>query len=375
MKKYIFLAVMSLPVVGFTQNTAVDQDVDQELNQLYSQDGAQGASSGRGRLGGNSTVSVNTQVQVPQVQKQPLTVVQASPMTESRADQMRKMRQETELGTETKIVEKLEQSRMEDEKRRANALFGDKFNTSGAEQPQAQVIAPPPVQVIQAPKENTREIIREELSAAMKVEEETEATPIEQKYFAALVGITEIPDATNVRGNYSLGATFGTKFDNAYEVEGTFIASNLTMNPVYYSGMVAPNMDINAYTAAVAVKYLFFSGMVKPLLGGLAQYTYRTYTWNNSNSGYYGSSPYYGGGGGGYNNNDSKTNSHAIDLGLVVGADIDFNSKFSLGLDYRYLFNVSSQRNNNAFVYQPFYGRALETMNSYVMSLSAKVNF
>lgn len=379
MKKLIFVAALSLPVLGFAQGTAVDQDVDQELNQLYSQDSGASASAPRARLGGANTVSVNTQVQVPsantnsQVQKQPLTVVEASPLTESRAEQMRKMRQETELGTETKIVERLEQARMEDEKRRANVLFGDKFNAiSGQQQQEVQQQQPQqqvPVQVV-APQENTRDIVREELNAALKTEQEAAATPVEQKYFAALIGISEIPDASNVRGNYSLGATFGTKFDNVYAVEGTFIAANYTMNPVYYSGYIAPNMDINAYSGSIAVKYMFFSGMVKPIVGGLAQYTYRTYAWSNGNNAYYGN-PYNGGTYG----NEDRTNSHAIDLGLIVGADIDFSSKFSLGLDYRYLFNISSRRNNNAYAYQPFYGKALETMNSYIMSLSAKVNF
>lgn len=371
MKKYIFLAVMSLPLSGYSQGSAVDQDVDQELNQLYSQgSSAETAPATKARLGGTNTVSVNTQVQVPQmqhqVQKQPLTVVEATPLTESRADQMRKMRQETELQTETKIVEKLEQSRMEDEKRRANVLFGDKFNNLNGEQVQQTApVAQVPVQVVEAPKENTRDIVREELSAALKAEQETAATPVEQKYFSVLMGVAEVPDASNVRGNYALGATFGTKFDNTYAVEGTFLSANYTMNPVYYSGYVAPDMDVTAYSASIAVKYMFFSGMVKPVVGGLAQYTYRTYTWNN-NYGY----PYYG-----YNNTDDKTNSHAIDLGVIAGADIDFNSKFSLGIDYRYMFNISSRRNNSAFVYQPFYGKALEQMNSYVMSLSAKVNF
>ncbi len=380
MKKFIFLAALSLPVVGFAQGTAVDQDVDQELNQLYSQDSGASASSTRARLGGSNTVSVNTQVQVPstnansQVQKQPLTVVEASPLTESRAEQMRKMRQETELGTETRIVEKLEQARMEDERKRANALFGDKFSAmNGQEGQQQQVpVQQVPVQVV-APQENTRDIVREELSAALKTEQEAEQTPVEQKYFAALIGISEIPDASNVRGNYSLGATFGTKFDNVYAVEGTFLSSNYTMNPVFYSGYIAPNMDINAYSASIAAKYMFFSGMVKPIVGGLVQYTYRTYAWSNNNygGGGYSGNPYYGGTYG----NETTTNSHAIDLGLIVGADIDFSPKFSLGIDYRYLFNISSRRNSNAFAYQPFYGKALETMNSYVMSLSAKVNF
>jgi len=379
MKKYIFLAVLSLiPALGFSQ-TAVDQDVDQELNQLYSQQGGAQVPTAEVRPAANASaqpIYIVNQAPVSgaqqQVQKQPLTVVQDSPLTESRADQMRKMRQDTELATETKIVEKLEQSRMEDEKRRAEVLFGGKFNSlqNGAPAEAAPAApAPVPVQVITASQENTRDIVREEITAALKTEEEAVVTPVEQRYFSGLIGIAEVPDAVNVRGNYSLGATFGTKFDNTYAVEGSFIASNFTMNPVsaYSTGFMSPDMEVNAYSGVLALKYSFLSGIVKPVLGGLVQYTYRTYNWSNRNM--Y-NSPYMGGSG-----NDTATNSHAIDLGVIVGADIDFNQKFSLGLDYRYLFNLSSRRNNNSMAYQPYYGTPLESLNSYLISLSARVNF
>src|SRR5690606_2509930 len=62
------------------------------------------------------------------VQTQPTTVIQANPLTESRADKLRRQRQNLELETELKIVEQLESSRMEDEKQRAGVLFGNKFN-------------------------------------------------------------------------------------------------------------------------------------------------------------------------------------------------------------------------------------------------------
>ena len=64
--------------------------------------------------------------------KQPTTVIEASPLTESKAETIRKARQDAELATEQTIVEKLEMSRMEDEKRRAEVLFGDKFNSLNA---------------------------------------------------------------------------------------------------------------------------------------------------------------------------------------------------------------------------------------------------
>src|SRR5438045_3203689 len=49
--------------------------------------------------------------QAPVVVSQPTTYVEATPLEESRADRLRKARQDTEVQTEQKIVEKLEQSR------------------------------------------------------------------------------------------------------------------------------------------------------------------------------------------------------------------------------------------------------------------------
>lgn len=402
MKSFLILAVLSLiPGVGFTQGAALESEVDSELEQLYTTQApaakkvvvqAQPAVGAQtqpiyilNQATPNAQATANT-VQTQQIQKQPTTFVEASPMVESRADAMRKSRMDAEGQTETKIVEKLEQSRLDDEKRRADVLFGNKFdqlNNKHEEQPQqpAQPMQPAqPVQptIIQVPVQTvtpppveqkdvlTREAIREELQSALKVEEEVPATAVETKYFSALVGMPDHPDSSNIRGNYSLGAVFGTKYDDTYAVEGGFIFSNYTMNPIYYTGYVAPDMDVNQYSGSIGIKYFMFSGMVKPFVGGLGQYTYRTFQW--AQSGY---AQYYQAN----SSSDTSTSSHAIDLGVNVGADVTFNSKFTVGFDYRYFFNLSSRRNQSAFAYQPYYGTALEQLNSTLVSVTAKVQF
>ncbi len=400
MKSFLILAVLSLiPGVGFTQGAALESEVDSELEQLYTtQAPAKKVVVQAQPTGGSQaqpiyilnqatpSAQANAQntntVQTQQIQKQPTTFVEASPMVESRADQMRKSRMDAEGQTETKIVEKLEQSRLDDEKRRADVLFGNKFdqlNNKQEEQQQQPVQPVQPVQptVIQVPVQTiapppveqkdvlTREAIREELQSALKVEQDVPETAVETKYFSALLGMPDHPDSSNIRGNYSLGAIFGTKYDDTYAVEGAFVFSNYTMNPIYYNGYVAPDMDVNQYSGSIGIKYFMFSGMVKPFVGGLGQYTYRTFQW--ANTGY---AQYYTN-----SSNETSTNSHAIDLGVNVGADVTFNSKFTVGFDYRYFFNLSSRRNQSAFAYQPYYGTALEQLNSTLVSVTAKVQF
>jgi hypothetical protein len=400
MKRLFILAVLfTFPGVGFGQGAALDNELDSELEQIYSaqssakkqQPATQNVQAPQpiyilNQATPTSTAqATNTQSQIA-IQKQPTTYVEASPMVESKAEQMRKSRVDAEAQTETKIVEKLESSRLEDEKRRADILFGNKFDQLGTPQQQAPVVAPVvaqpvPVQVIQpapvqvvAPIEKeehealTRDVVKEEIQAALKAEQEADVTAVEQRYFTGLVGFPDYPDSTNIKGNYSLGATFGTKYDDAYAVEGAFIFSNYTMNPVYYNGYVAPDMEVNQYAASLGMKYFMFTGMVKPFLGGLVQYNYRTYAWSNKNYSYYNNN---------YNNNNNSqnTSSQAIDLGLNVGADITFSNKFTVGVDYRYFFNLSSRKDNSAFVYQPYYGTPLEQLNASLLSLSAKVQF
>lgn len=398
MKSFLFLAVLSLiPGVGFTQGAALESEVDSELEQIYVNSApakkavVQAQSAGGAQTqpiyilnqatpSAQATAANTNTVQTQQIQKQPTTFVEASPMVESRADQMRKSRMDAEGQTETKIVEKLEQSRLDDEKRRADVLFGNKFdqlNNKPSDESQQSVAQPVQPTVIQVPVQTvvpppveqkdvlTREAIREELQSALKVEAEVPVTAVETKYFSALLGMPDHPDSSNIRGNYSLGAIFGTKYDDTYAVEGTFIFSNYTMNPIYYNGYVAPDMDVNQYSGSIGIKYFMFSGMVKPFVGGLGQYTYRTFQW--ANAGY---AQYYTD-----TSSDTSTNSHAIDLGVNVGADVTFNSKFTVGFDYRYYFNLSSRRNQSAFAYQPYYGTALEQLNSTLVSVTAKVQF
>ncbi|KYG60358.1 hypothetical protein AZI87_13820 [Bdellovibrio bacteriovorus] len=399
MKKYFYiLAALSIaPTYSLAQS--LESDVDAELDQMYSSQQAAPAAASAPQAGIANTAPVsgqpiyilnqatptsNAQLQQSQIQKQPTTVIEASPLTESRAEQIRRARQDAELQTEQRIVEKLEHSRMEDEKKRAGVLFGDKFNQldQSQQQPQQQyqqpvAVQPVQVQQVQEPKENTRDIVREEIAAAMKVEEEAPLAPLETKYVAGILGIGDYPDTRQVKGNYALGVAFGTKYDN-FIVEGSFLYSNYTVEGQgYYTGnygygygypysggtYIPDTIDVQQYTGSLAAKVQLFSGIIKPVFGGVVAYSYRGYSWDNKN-------PY------GYVN-DTKANSHAIDIGTVVGADLEFSPKYSLGVDFRYMWNLSSRVNadDNTWISRPEYSNSLEKLQYYVMSLVGRVNF
>lgn len=421
-KNLILAAIMSLSA-GYAnaQISAIDADLDTELDQVSVANPNNGPQVGAGTpseavIAPNGSVSgqpiyilnqatptSNAQVQTSQVQKQPQVDITASPLQKSRAEQIREARQQVEVDTENRIVEKLEVSRIEDEKRRANVLFGQQFDqlsqqnnninaqnvnlnqqtNQGIQQVPVQMVPVQlaPVAPVAPAKEDdfvdgveNREWIREEIRAALKTEEELPVEPLESRYFGAIIGIGDYPDVRNVRGNYLLGATFGTKFDNAYAIEGSFTYGDYSVeqygggfyDPAY--GSWVPRMvDVQQYSGSLAAKYMLFDGMVKPVFGGLVQYSYRNFRWSQDQYNY--AIPA---------SRSENATSHAIDVGVIAGADIDFSKKFSLGLDFRYMYNLSSRVDtggSGTFLTSPQFGTPIEKLQYYTMSLIGKVNF
>lgn len=382
--KYVLIAAAAMLALNSrAQVTSVDADVDAELNQLYSGQAGAVAPQRAPQVQQLPVYQqpvyqqpVTQQSALMQIQKQPTTLIEASPLTESRADALRKGRQEEEVRTEARIVEKLEASRLEDEKRRASILFGDKFDSlqnqqqpapmSPAapapllqQQPAPVAPAPQPIIIQQEQKEDTRDVVREEIRAALDEEKDAITAPVEVRYFGGFVGITEYPDVKNIKSNYSLGAAFGTKYDQLI-LEGSFLYSNFTADINNYYRYTVDSYDINQYTGAMTVKYQMFTGIIRPVLGGTIAYSYRKFTLTNAWNGV----------------SEDTGNSHAVDLGVVTGADLEFSPKVSIGLDFRYLFNLSSRVNANyANSTYGYVGTPVEKLSYYVMGIVGRVNF
>lgn len=382
MRKFSALVItfgLCTSVLAQVQSQNIDMDVDSEIDSLYQAPAAKKAPPA-GSAVFTQTVVVpqqSQQTQQTRVQTQPTTLIEASPLADSRADAIRKNRQDEEMKTESKIVEKLEQSRMEDEKKRASVLFGDRFDAlqngqNAAPSPVQVAPAPQPVQPVYIEQQKptrveveeretlSRDAVREEVRAALNEDSKAIVAPTEVRYFAGYAGIGEYPDVKNVKGNYSLGAMFGTRYDY-FMVEGAFIMSNYGVDiKNYASGGFTDSYDVNQYQGSIAAKYQLLGGMVRPVLGGVIAYSYRKYALTNSYQ---------------YANQDTG-NSHAIDLGINTGIDFEFSPKFSVGLDFRYMFNMSSRITAN---YQNssygYVGTPLEKLQYYTTGLSARVNF
>lgn len=294
------------------------------------------------------------------VQDQPTNVITDSPLTMSAAERRRRDRQALEVHTEQKIVEKLEEARMEDERARSERLF----NNGGFAKPTPA----PEVQVVQVVKEEPKVDVKQEVRAAIE-----EMQPKEDPstfYVQGLVGLGSYRDAVNVKGKSSTGFSIGMVTPERIVAEGTFQYSEFdveVMDPYTYQQGYGfgypPFKKLTQYNFGAAVKYQFLAGRVHPVIGAVGSYTYRTYRDQQ----YYGTPT----------SSTGSVSTNAFDVGGILGVDVQMTKSFALGLDFRYMKNVSYRENSDyqrSYTY-PRVGKAVEEYDYTLTSLAAKFTF
>lgn len=389
-----------------------DQKTTQATETQVKNDAASAAKNDAKNDAKNEAAAKNdTKTAVSTVQKQPVTVIEASPLTESHIDQIRKARQDAEMKTEQSLAERLELSRIQDERRRAEVLFGDRFPVllnQGSEKPVVQpVVQQQPVVVEQAPAPvvvaptptpvaapvvvapaptpapvvtpvviEKPEVVEAVAPAApaetkasladLKAEQDKEEFE-KQTYFGLLGGMGTYQNADNVRGNYALGFSIGSKMSDRLMVEGEFLMQNYDVEqadsgPYGYDPLYPRITEMNQYSLGALVKYQLMGGTFRPVVGGIVAYNYRTFSDKQL----------------GFDNNDASSN--ALDAGLLVGLDFEISKKTSIGLNYRYMFNVYNRENTPGLqtrfaqsVYNS--GTPIEKFNYDVISLSGRFSF
>lgn len=394
-----FLALTALVPVAVYAQGSLDEEVNAELDRMYGQQTTVTAPRTRPSVqvtvsqSGPTTQSnanvptvqmapVTQQSALQSVQKQPTTIIEAAPLTESGAEKLRKTRQDAELSTEQTIVEKLEQSRLDDEKKRAEVLFGDKFNSlANKEQQPAPVVAPvgpvvvPTVAPVAAPavvelsREDEKDMIKGEVSAALaELKSKEDEKPKSSSYFGVMAGTADYPNASNVRGHYSLGLAYGKKYDDRLVAEGSFLYSNYEVRQrdggnLYngYGQLIQsyPRItEMNQYSTSGLVKYQLLSGMIRPEVGALLSYTYRTFSDTQMAL------------------SNSESSSHALDMGLMTGASLELSETFALGMDFRYMWNLTNKVDSSG-LQRSFLAtdKPIEKFNYYTFSILGKATF
>jgi len=313
------------------------------------------------------------------VQKQSATVVEDTPLVESAADKMRKQRVEMEQQTESKIVEKLEEARMKAEQERATKLLTgleEKKEEKKAEEPVAA-----PVPVVVAPIVPVQVV--EPVQAAPAIEVKSELSKLDEKqdddkqyYLTFDTGFVAY-DAGNIVTGVGFGSNFGAIYDDRFVVEGNFLFTRADIESVTQPVMFTPTgayptiIQMDQYSFGGTFKYRILKTRLSPYVGGSLAYTYRNYENEQSPYGY-GSCPYY--------NCDLNASSWSVDMGLLVGADIKLSDNFSIGSEFKYMFNVAYDvkidgLQQSKLLYPDFCNQPVEELGYYSLLISAKYLF
>ncbi len=370
LKVQLFILLLASIASAQVVSENLSDEVDAEIEKMYQ-------SAPQAKLSSSAPVY---KTQILAVQKQPITVIEATPLSASSAESIRKNRLDEEMRTESRIVEKLEVSRMEDEKRRAAILFGDKFDSLNHKESEPKSVESKPVEaaapivapssqiqpqpiIIQQAASVSKEDIQNEVRAALdddKAAAEPEISLFERKYFTAIAGVPQYADAQGIQGQYSIGLALGTT-NEFLQVEGGFIFSNYLIANAQY---VAQNNSVwtadfimSQYQTFVAAKFQLLDGSVRPNIGGLGSYSFRKYKSDSYTT--------YG------NPGTEFGQSNAMDLGITGGVDLVLSKKFALGADLKYMFNLTSNINGSTAVG----AKTPEKLSYYLLGVTAKIMF
>ncbi len=252
------------------------------------------------------------------------------------ASDIKNARKGLEYKTDEKVIEKLEWSRIEDEKDRADRLFGHRLDKNydkkydndykqedKYEKPAVVVVEKP---VYEAPYKKTEEVYeKNEVST-----DYDNSLFGQQTYISPLLGTMSI-DSDNVKSDMAVGVAFGTRFATNFSVEGSFLYSDITMDNAYEvidGKTYAAFKSGEQYGFGLGVAYHFMGlGRLVPKIGGILGYTYRELDQTRFGN--------------------QSASSTAVDAGIGIGADMMISKNVSIGAEYRWMTNVSYSRDNS----------------------------
>ena len=257
----------------------------------------------------------------------------------------------------------IEESRLNDERRRSDVLFGERFkslessgNTTPTPSPQPVYIPVPQPQIQQTL--DKIEFHDDKKIETFEKEAQKKSIGSSKTYFIGLLGLTEFPKADNIQGNGTFGIGLGVEAQERIFVEGMFQYAS-------YKGTYPTPANIDEYSGIGAIKFQFSKGTIRPIAGALAVYSYRSYMYNY---GGYQSIQYQ------QQSGSQQSNSSVLDAGLLGGAQFSISDDFAIGAEFRYLWNLTSKTDG---YYPSFYPnqQPLDSFSHYIFAITGKFNF
>ncbi len=300
--------------------------------------------------------------QKAQVSNQPVVRVMGTPVSMTYAAELKKSRQDAELQTEQKIVEKLESSRLRDEQERLNKLFVSKTGTLVSSK---TVAVAPESHAIQATTVSTiSDSTEEKIYAGIQVGQSSNFTNVK-----------------NLTSYGSFGASAGVISRAGLILESSvfFSQHQLDHSNDYNNNMdnlgVSNITDLYQVSGLLALKYTPSSSRFKPYVGAFVAYNYWMYQADSDYICDYYSSKSCG----------DYTKSDGVDIGPVVGMDFFLNNKVSLGFNMmvsvRNIYNNRSDKYEaHEYAYDPYHYEdesyiKMEETHWLIASLNAKLYF
>ena len=299
--------------------------------------------------------------QKAQVSNQPVVRVMGTPVSMTYAAELKKSREEAELHTEQKIVEKLESSRLRDEQERLNRLFSTRRSQPST--PKVIVASPANTALHGSISSPVSEELTEKVYAGFQAGQSSNFTNVK-----------------NLTSYGSFGASMGVISRAGLILESSFFYSQhqLDISDKYSNNW--DNYDFedtaNVYqlSGLLALKYTPFSSRFKPYVGAFVSYSYWMYDVSDYRCNYsvYSTT----------NNCQKQTKADAVDVGPIVGMDMLLSHKVSIGfnilINARNLYN---NRSNNylSYDYEDYYYQDnkihMEETHWLIASLNAKLYF
>jgi hypothetical protein len=187
-------------------------------------------------------------------------------------------------------------------------------------------------------------------------------------YISGILGTLAYPDVGNINGKYAVMGSLGYIWQKSFVFEAGIGAANYQMealNPTILNRR--DTFEIDQYSATLAAKYRLPFGRIVPSAGVLVQITQRQFTQRDPNN---------------IGNNGitvDRGNSQTTDGGLVGALDFEMNRDFAIGLDVRYIMNLSNNAqevsNVNSNGQNGYTVTPIEKLQSYSAGVSARMNF
>ncbi len=303
------------------------------------------------------------QGQDTQVSQQP--IVQVIGTSAGYAQQLRKSRQEAEIKTEQKIVEKLEGARLRDEQGRLGKLFKESVLK------EVQVVTRQPVAVSQ-------------YIAPVEIHQEDESYN-DEIYMSFQAGRSANLDRTvNLNSYGSFGVAFGSYDDSGLILESAVLYSRHNFSDDQYdsgySGYDYSDGDYNVhqFTGTLALKLSpFASYRFRPYVGLVGIYS----LWMQEDADQY----HYGSNNCSYGSycDDGYSRTNSIGVGINVGVDMKLTKKFGIGTGVLVnVINVYSTASSDKFSHiydyngiENYRTKSLEETNWLIASINAKLYF